>query len=102
MLVEWGEENGGELEVPHKVAMDELIDAAKQFDLLNAVKFQESGHSVPCSVEHVIREIQEMRNNIHPAKALRKSFDPSSFDADNYRRLYLIYRTVLDNLLHWI
>lgn len=102
MLVEWDEDNGGELEIPDRVAMDELIEAAKQFDLLNAVEFQEPGKAVSTSVEDVIQEVQQMRNNIHPGKALRKSFDPSSFGAENYRRIHRIYGTVLDNLIHWL
>ena len=102
MLVEWGEDNGGELEIPDRVALDELVKAAKKFDLLSAIEYQEAGKIVPCSVEDVIQEIQRMRNNIHPANALRKSFDPSSFGADEYRRLGAIYDMVLDNLLHWL
>jgi len=102
MLVEWGEENSGELEIPDRVALDELVRAAKEFDLLNAIKYQEAGKTVPCSVEDVIQEIQQMRNNIHPANALRKSFDPSSFGKEHYRRLHGIYGAVLDNLLHYL
>jgi hypothetical protein len=102
MLVEWGEDNRGELEIPDDVALDDLIIAAKKFDLLNAVKFQEA-EAVPArSVEDVIQEIQWMRNNVHPAKALRISFDPATFDSGQYRKLRGIYGTVLDNLLHYL
>ena len=79
-----------------KVTLDDLISAAKQLDLLNAVKFQEASNA---HSETVIREIQSMRNNLHPAKALRKCFDPSSFDGALYGRLRDIYGTVMDNLL---
>ena len=102
MLVEWAEDNGGELQIPDNVTLDDLIMAAKKFDLLDAVKFQEA-EAVPAgSVEDVIQEIQWMRNNVHPAKALRKSFDPATFDAGQYRKLRGIYGTVLDNLLHYL
>jgi len=98
-LIEWDEAHG-EAEIPDKVTLDDLILAAKQLDLLNAVKFQEASNTH--SVETVIREIQWMRNNLHPAKALRQSFDPSSFDAAQYGRLRDIYGAVMDNLLHHI
>ena len=102
MLVEWAEDNGGELQIPDDVGLDELITAAKKFELLNVVQFQET-EAVPArSVEGVIQEIQWMRNNVHPAKALRKSFDPASFDANQYRKLRRIYGVVLDNLLHYL
>jgi hypothetical protein len=102
MLVEWGEDNGGELEIPDDFALDDLIRAAKKFDLLNAVKFQEAEAVPTRSVEEVIQEIQWMRNNVHPAKALRKSFDPATFDAGQYRKLRGIYIAVTDNLLHYL
>lgn len=102
MLVEWAEDNGGELQIPDDVSLDDLIIAAKKFDLLNAVKFQDSDAVPARSVEDVIQEIQWMRNNVHPAKALRKSFDPATFDSGQYRRLRGIYGTALDNLLHYL
>jgi len=102
MLVEWGEDNGGELKIPDDVSLNDLIEAADHFELLNAVKFRESELSGEHPVESVIREIQGMRNNLHPAKALRKSFDPASFDAAQYERLRKIYRAVINNLLHYL
>ncbi len=102
MLVEWGEDNGEEFLIPDGVSLDDLILAAKKFDLLNAIKFQEAGTVPARSVQDVVQEIQWMRNNVHPAKALKKSFDPATFDAGQYRKLRGIYGTVLDNLLHYL
>jgi hypothetical protein len=58
MLVEWGEDNGGELKIPATVSLDDLIDAASEgnVDLLNAVKFK--GPESDCSVQAVVREIR--------------------------------------------
>jgi hypothetical protein len=36
LLVEWGEDNGPELEVPDSVVFSDLIEAAKELDLLSA------------------------------------------------------------------
>lgn len=102
MLVEWGEDNGGELEIPDEVSLDDLIKAANQFELLNAVRFKEPDLSGDHPVEKVIREIQWMRNNLHPAKALRKSFDPASFEKAQYQRLREIFIAVTENLLHYL
>ena len=102
MLVEWAEDNGGEVQIPDNIGLDDLIKAAKDIELFNAVQFQEATGTPTLSVEDVIQEIQWMRNNLHPGKALRKSFDPTSIDAGQYRKLQGIYSSVLDNLLHYI
>jgi hypothetical protein len=96
-LVEWDEAHG-ETEIPDDVKLNDLIWVAEKFDLLDAVKFHDGTNTH--SVEMVIREIQSTRNNLHPAKALRQSFDPSSFDAAQYGRLSNIYGAVMANLLH--
>ena len=36
VLVEFGEDNGGELEIPDSVNMGELIDAPNEIDVLNS------------------------------------------------------------------
>ena len=36
LLVEFGEDNGGELEIPDSVGFSELIEAANAFDVLSA------------------------------------------------------------------
>jgi len=93
LLVEWDEDNRGELPIPDDFGLDDLIRVAKRFELLNAIKFQDSTGTPACSAVNVIREIQWMRNNLHPAKALRKSFDSATFDAAQYRK---------DNFLHYL
>jgi hypothetical protein len=98
-MVEWDAAHG-ETQIPDDVSLDDLILVAQKFDLLNAVKFLDGTNTHP--VETVIREIQSMRNNLHPAKALRTSFNPASFDAAQYQRLSGIYSAVIDNLLHHI
>jgi hypothetical protein len=102
MLVEWDEAEGSETELPDRVLLDELIGAAKEFDLLGAIKFQEAGREGARPVEEVIHEVQRMRNNLHPGKALRTRFDPAAFDATRYKRLREIYAAAIENLLYHI
>lgn len=94
ILVEWGEDNGGELEIPADVTLDNLIDAASDgnFDLFNAAKFK--GPDGDCSVQTVVREIQVTRNNLHAGRCLRKQFNPASFGVAEYERLKAIYGAV--------
>ena len=96
LFAEWDQAQG-EAELPDRLTMEDLISVAKQIDVLNSVKFVEGAKDY--SVETVIHEIQQMRNNLHPARSLRTAFDPSSFDAPRYHRLRDIYVAVMDNLL---
>jgi hypothetical protein len=99
MLVEWDEEHRVEAQIPADVALEDFIQAAEHFDLLNAVQFAEDGHSTSISVKTVIRDIQAMRNYLHPAKVLRKSLNPASFGEAQYKRLRNIYTAVIENLM---
>jgi hypothetical protein len=102
ILLEQEENSRPESHIPDDLQLKDLIAAAREIDLLNAVPFGDSGKRPITSVEAVIHEIQEMRNNIHPARALRKSFNPASFNEEQYRRLRDIYGTVINNLLYHI
>jgi hypothetical protein len=76
-------------------ALADLIEAARQVDLLTPVKFKDKyGDN---AVENVIAEIRRMRNNIHAGVALRNGFDPAKFGEKEFKRLYEIFRMVVDN-----
>ncbi len=81
--------------IPHDLVLFDLIEAAKQIDLLSSVKFKDrfGEHAV----EDVITEIRHMRNNIHAGAALRKNFNPAKFKKKDYMRLQGIFDAVLDN-----
>ena len=57
--------------------MNDLLDAAKQIDLLPPIKFKDKfgAHAV----EDVVHEIRHIRNNIHAGVALRKNFHLAKF-----------------------
>jgi hypothetical protein len=61
LLVEFGEDNGGELEIPHTVNMANLIEACNEIDVLNA----------PIDIPSHVR--QETKNGSEP------SIDTSAF-----------------------
>jgi len=81
--------------VPDDMALFDLIDAAKQFDLLSLVKFKDKFGEH--AVENVVLEISRMRNNVHAGVALRKDFNPAKFTKRQYMRLQGIFDAVVDN-----
>jgi hypothetical protein len=105
MLVEWGEENGGELKVPDSVAFQDLIEAAKELDLLSApmaVPPELAGDVEPPKhlAKDVVDTIRRFRNLIHPARALKESFTPASFTAENLQEFKDKYWSVIYSLLY--
>ncbi len=81
--------------IPDDLVLFNLIEAAKQLDLLSSVKFKDKFGEH--AVEDVITEIRQMRNNVHAGVALRKNFNPAKFKKKDYMRLRDIFDAVLDN-----
>jgi len=109
LLVEFGEENGGELKIPASVNMSELIDAANEIDVLNApinIPSHVGGddNQIPPKyvAKDVVDKIRTFRNLIHPARAIKESYDPSTFGVDRLKEMKDIYESVLHSLLHYI
>jgi hypothetical protein len=82
-------------QIPSRLALDDLIDGAKQIDLLTPVKFKDKFGEH--AVQDVVHEIREMRNNIHAGAALRRGFEPGKFTKVKYMRLQDIFDAVVDN-----
>lgn len=84
LLVEFGEDNGGELEIPESVNVSELIEVANEIDVLNAPvdipsHVREDGRPPKHVAKDVVDKIKRFRNLIHPARALKESYDPRTF-----------------------
>jgi hypothetical protein len=82
-------------EIPDDLVLHDLIEAAKQVDLLTPIKFKDKFGEH--AVENVIAEIRHMRNNIHAGVALKNGFDPAKFSEKEFERLYEVFLVVLDN-----
>lgn len=82
-------------QIPDSLVLNDLLDAAKQIDILTTVKFKDKfgDHAV----QEVVHEIRHLRNNIHAGVALRKEFDPARFTKKDYTRLKKIFAAVLEN-----
>jgi hypothetical protein len=105
LLVEFGEENGGELKIPHSVNLSELIEAANEIDVLNAPidipSHSRDGNAPPKHVaKDVVEKIRAFRNLIHPARALEKGYDPRTFTQEQLRELKEMYQSVTHSLLY--
>jgi hypothetical protein len=105
LLVEFGEDNGGELQIPDSVGMSDLIDAANEIDVLTAPidAAIDGGETLP---KHIGRDaaskIQKFRKLIHPARALTEFYDPRTFTRREFEEYKEMYRSVMHSLLYYL
>jgi len=109
LLVEFGEDNGGELEIPASVDMSQLIAAANEIDVLNApihVPSHVGANDDDTPPTHVAKEaidsIRRFRNLIHPARALKESFDPRTFTLEQLEEFKDMYLSILHSLMYYL
>lgn len=109
LLVEFGEDNGGELEIPSSVNMSELIAAANEIDVLNApinipshVGNEEDVAPPKHVAKDVVDKIRQFRNLIHPARCLKESYDPRTFTREQLSEFKEMYESVMHSLLYYL
>jgi hypothetical protein len=107
LLVEFGEENGGELRIPDSVNMSELIEAANEIDILSApINVPSHARNDERPPKHVARElvdkIKRFRNLIHPARALKESYDARTFTREQLEEFKEMYDSVMHSLVYYL
>lgn len=107
LLVEFGEDNGGELEIPDSVNMSELIGAANEIDVPNALvnvpSHVEDDGSLPKHIaKDVVDKIGQFRNLIHPARALKENYDPRTFTRDQLHEFKEMYSSITHSLFYYL
>jgi hypothetical protein len=109
ILVEFGDDNGGELEIPDSANMSELIATARDIDVLNApinIPSHVGGDEDEAPSMHVAKDvidkIRRFRNLIHPARALGDSFDPRTFTHEHLNEFKEMYESVMHSLLYYL
>jgi len=107
LLVEFGEDNGGELKVPDSANMSDLIEAANEIDVLNAPinvpsHIREDGELPKHVAKEVIEKIRKFRNLIHPARALKESFDPRTFSHEQLKEFKEMHESILHSLMYYL
>lgn len=107
LLVEFGEENGGELEIPDSVNMSSLIETANEIDVLNAPidipsHVREDAEPPKHVAKEVVEKIRKFRNLIHPARALKESYDPRTFTREHLNEFKEMYESVMHSLMYYL
>jgi hypothetical protein len=109
LLVEFGEENGGELKIPDSVSMAELIAAANYVDVLSAPidipsHAGEEGNNEPPKhlAKDVVDKIRKFRNLVHPARALKEAYNPRTFTRQQLNDFKEMYDSVVHSLLYYL
>jgi hypothetical protein len=107
LLVEFGEDNGGELQIPDDVNFFELIDAANEIDVLSAPintpsHVRDDSQRPKHVAKEVVDRIRRFRNLIHPAAALRQRYDPHTFTEKDLGEFKDMCESVMHSLLYYI
>jgi hypothetical protein len=107
LLVEFGEDNGGELRIPDSVNLSELIEAANEIDVLNApidIPSHARDDDIPPKhvAKDVVDKIRQFRNLIHPARALQRGFDRGTFNREQLETFKEMYSSVTHSLLYYL
>jgi len=106
-MIEFDDENGGELKIPDSVDMKQLIDAANEIDVLSAPidipSHSMDGDAPPKHVaKDVVDKIRTFRNLIHPARALKEDYDPRTFTATQLAEFKEMYSSIMHSLLYYL
>ena len=109
LLVELAEENGGELEIPDRVDLGKLIEAANDIDVLRApidipshAGDDESTERPKHIAKDVVVKIRKFRNLIHPARALAETYDPRTFTREQLQEFRDMNSSVTHSLLYYL
>lgn len=107
LLVEFGEDNGGELEIPDSVGMSDLIEAANEFDVLNAPidgpsHVREDDRPPKHIAKDVVDAVRKFRNLIHPGRALKEGYDPRNFKREDFDNLKEMYDSITHSLMYYL
>jgi len=107
LLVEFGEDNGGELQVPDDVDFFGLIEAANELDVLSAPidtpsHVRDDGQRPKHVAKDIVDRIRRSRNLVHPAAALRQRYDPRAFTKNDLEEYKDMSESVMHSLLYYI
>jgi|WetSurMetagenome_2_1015567.scaffolds.fasta_scaffold35943_3 hypothetical protein len=107
LLVEFGEDNGGELQIPDRVGFFDLIEAANEVGVLGAPinvssHIREDGKKPKHIAKDVVDKMRKFRNLIHPAVALRNQFDPAKFRKKQLNEFKNMFESIMHSLMYYL
>jgi hypothetical protein len=87
--------------------MSSLIEAANEIDVLTAPinipsHVREDEKPPKHVAKEVVEKIRKFRNLIHPARALKESYDPRSFTHEQLKEFKEMYESVMHSLLFYL
>jgi len=107
LLVEFGDDNGGELEIPLNVGFFDLVDAAHQIDVLQAPidipsHVREDDQHPKYIAKDAADKIRQFRNLVHPARALKEGYNPETFTQDQLKELWEMSESIMHSLMYYL
>jgi hypothetical protein len=107
LLVEFGEDNGGELKIPSSVGFYDLVEAAHEIDVLSAPidvpsHVRDDGKHPKYIAKEAADKIRIFRNLIHPARAIKERYDPKTFTQDQLAELWEMSASIMHSLMFYL
>ncbi len=107
LLVEFGEDNGGELQIPSNIGFYDLVVAAHEIDVLRAPidvpsHVRDDGERPRYIAKEAADKIRLFRNLIHPARALKEGYDPKTFTQDQLKELWEMSEYIMHSLMYYL
>jgi hypothetical protein len=107
LLVEFGEDNGGELKISTSVGLYDLVEATDEIDVLRAPidipsHVREDGERPKHIAKEAADKIRIFRNLIHPARAIKDGYDPKTFTQDQLAELWEMSESIMHSLMYYL
>lgn len=107
LLVEFGDDNGGELRIPSSIGFADLLDAADEIGVLRAPidcpsHVRDDDKHPKYLAKDAVDKIRAFRNLIHPARALKEGWDPRTFDQSKMDELWEMSESVTHSLMYYL
>jgi hypothetical protein len=107
LLVEFGDDDGGELQIPSNVGFYDLVDAAHEIDVLRAPidvpsHVRDDGQRPKYIAKDAADKIRLFRNLIHPARALKEGYDPKTFTHDQLKEFWDMSESIVHSLMYYL
>jgi hypothetical protein len=107
LLVEFGEDNGGELQIPSSIGFYELVEAANEIDVLRArvdvpSHVRDDDERPKYIAKEAADKIRVFRNLIHPARAIKEKYDPKTFTQNQFNDLWEMSESIMHSLNNYL
>ena len=107
LLVELEPADNAQNGIPDSVSMSDLTFAANYIDALNAPidvasHVRDDGSRPKYIAKDAVNQINKFRRLIHPSRALKEGFDPTTFTRQQLQQYWEMMESVAHSLLYYI